>query len=305
MKLNALSLTMGIALAALGGLPAQAGDWHHGAGGLKGSIPEAVPVPAPVPIPEYAARYYFRADAGFGFGDAPDAREQGMVYGYDSRDGRFPMDPAWLNADFETFVTLGLGVGMYVGNNWRLDMTAETRSQAKVKYKGDYHYYTEANNAGDYREVRGEVDDETTLRGGIFLFNGYYEFDRSPMAGFRPYIGAGIGFAWNELKRNHSTVDYVRDCDNANGCNGAYTRRNGLAQQDKTHDMTFAAQATVGASYKMNDWTHLDLNYRFLYIDGASVGFGMYGNSIGGESGVTIDATHEHQVRAGLRFDVN
>lgn len=298
MKLYQLSLSLGLAALALASMPASAADWNYGAGGLRGYGSAAVPVPAPMPVPEYTARYYFRLDAGIGLGDAPTGSEQGYVYGEDSASGPFGVSSSWINNDFETFVTLGVGAGVYVGSGFRLDLTAETRSQGKVKIKGGYQYVNASN-----EQVRGRVDDETTLRGGIFMVNGYYDFDRGPSSRFTPYIGAGLGFAWNELKRNHSTVELSRNC--GGGCTGSFSRRDFDSVQDKTHDIVFAASAMAGLTYRISDYALLDMNYRYLYAGSTDVGLGIQGGTFGGNSKVTIGETHEHQLRAGLRFDVN
>lgn len=307
MKANQLSLSLSLALLVAATVPGVAADWSHRAGGLKDTIHTAIPVPAPVPIPEYAARYYFRVDAGFGFGDAPDATEQGLVYGLDSQSGPFGVSSSWLNNDFETFVTLGVGTGVYFGNGFRMDVTAESRSQAKVKIDGNYRYFSRPDENGEFEDVRGDVRDETTLRGGIFMVNGYYDIPRPVASPLVPYIGAGIGLAWTELKRNHFTTELAQACDVVNGCRGDIFERDYVEVQDKTHDVSFAAMATLGATYRFNEWALLDMNYRFLYIDGVSHGFGIFGNrqQLAGDSGITIEASHEHQIRAGLRFEVN
>ena len=133
--------------------------------------------------------------------------------------------------------------------------------------------------------------------------NGYYDFDRGPQSRFTPYIGAGVGFAWNELKRNNLTVVDERDC--AGGCSGSFDRVNSYSVQDKTHDVVFAASAMAGLSYRISDYALVDMNYRYLYAGSTDVELGIRGRGIGGTSKVSIGEVHEHQLRAGLRFDVN
>ncbi len=301
MKFYQLSLSLGFAALVLASNTAAAGGWNYGAG-VKDFGPAAVPVPAPVPVPEYV-RYYFRLDAGVGLGDSASGSEQGYLYGEDALGGPSSIPSAWFNNDFETFVTLGAGAGVYVGNGFRLDMTAETRSEGKVKINGGYQYVAPAS-GGSYEQVRGRVDDETTLRGGIFLFNAYYDFDRGPTSRFTPYIGAGIGFAWNELKRNHSTSEFSRLCNTGSGCSGAFWRRDFESVQDKTHDITVAASAMAGLSYRISDYALLDLNYRYVFLGSTDHGLTIDGGSFGGNSKVSIGETHEHQLRAGVRFEV-
>ncbi len=301
MKLKALSLSLGLVLLVMNQVSAHAADWNYGAGGLKdGSYAASVAVPAPAPIPVYHADYYFRADAGLGMGDKPTSTQRGLVFGTDSDTGPFGVQAPWFDNDFESFVTLGVGAGVYWNNNFRTDITAETRSQGRVKINGVYNY--QVTNGGNTTNVQGTVRDETTLRGGIFLANAYYDFDRFVgYSSFRPYVGLGVGFAWNELKRNHSTTELA--CTPA-PCTPVAVRAT-TTEQDKTHTVTMAAAVTTGFTYKISHNTALDMNYRFLYIDGTRSGLGINGATFGGGSVVEIGESYQHQIRAGIRYDIN
>ncbi len=57
----------------------------------------------------------------------------------------------------------------------------------------------------------------------------------------------------------------------------------------------------LGSTYKLTEMTDLDFSYRYMWIEGASSGIGVRGNN----SRIEIDDTHDHQLRAGLRFNVN
>ena len=61
MKTTLLKLALGLTVAAMGAMPAGAGDYGGGLKGLRGSY---VPVPAPHPIPDYRAKWYLRGDLG-------------------------------------------------------------------------------------------------------------------------------------------------------------------------------------------------------------------------------------------------
>ncbi|MDX2290254.1 MAG: hypothetical protein NW217_15725 [Hyphomicrobiaceae bacterium] len=312
MKLSQACVLVGLGL--LAGAPSSAmagGDWP--AGGSTKDYGTAVPVPAPAPVPVYQADWYFRADGGIGFGDDPESSERGLVYGQEDiasgqfGDGPFGLQPAWFNNDFETFVTLGVGVGYYWNDRFRTDLTAETRSQGKVKFDGTYTYDTPTDpQSGEFQRVEGVVRDETTVHGGVFLFNAYYDFKRDAQQTFVPYVGGGVGFAWTELKRNHWTDQFRQDCDEVNGCDADSERQTDAVNvQDKTHSVTFAAAATAGFSYQFSEAILLDMNYRFLYLGGTDAGFQVTGTTFGGATGVTISDAYEHQLRAGLRFNVN
>ena len=305
MNRTLLKLSLGLALFAGLGVQANAADVIY-QNGMKDTISDVVPVPAPVPIPIYQPGYYFRLDAGLGFGDNPSASEQGLVYGRDRMAGTFGTERIGVIPDFEDFVTLGVGVGAYFGGGWRGDITAETRTQGKVKINGEYSYLVDRDGQfGSDGRVNGEIRDETTLRGGIFLANAYYDIPYSRNSWFKPYVGGGLGFAWNELKRNHFTTESLQACDNDMRNCGAFTQRSNEEVQDKTHTVSFAAQLSTGFVYQITDGTALDLNYRFLYVGGMHQGFEVDRSNFGGNTKVSIDDMYEHQIRAGLRFDVN
>jgi opacity protein-like surface antigen len=57
----------------------------------------------------------------------------------------------------------------------------------------------------------------------------------------------------------------------------------------------------AGLTYQVTDITSVDVGYRLLYLEGT--GFDM--NIDGYNSHISIGDQFVHQIRAGLRFDVN
>ena len=52
--------------------------------------------------------------------------------------------------------------------------------------------------------VNGEIRDKTSLQRRHLPAQWLtMTFNRGPQSRFTPYVGAGLGFAWNELKRVH------------------------------------------------------------------------------------------------------
>lgn len=223
-----------------------------------------VPVPAPAPIPLYHPAWYFRFDAGIGLADDNDASIAGSPFIGN------PGLPAFLNDDFETFATFGAGVGYYWGPRLRSDLTVETRTNGSATI--------DASPPG-----LDSVHDRTTLHGGFTLFNLYYDFAKH--GGFTPYIGAGIGFSFSKLSRSNTTDFGV----------GSVTIR------EEGNDIALAAAFTAGFSYALSEMTVLDFNYRFLHLGSNDIDL----TTVDGQrSVVTIGETNEHQLRAGVRFNV-
>ena len=126
------------------------------------------------------------------------------------------------------------------------------------------------------------------------LANVYY--DLISHGRFKPYVGAGIGFVLNELTRRHRTSERVVD-----GLGNTVNDRS-FSAPDKTHQVfNLAAAAMVGFTYRLYDSVSLDLNYRYLYMGGPEITEGVNGQT----STVSFGDMHEHQIRAGFRYDID
>jgi opacity protein-like surface antigen len=300
---------------------------YGGAGG--------VPVPAPVPIPDYKPSFYFRIDAGYGIMSQPSVTESGYKYG-DVMNGEnahatgsplvlTPLSPnsSWFNTDFSDLATYGAGVGYYIGDGWRADATIEGRSKNELDIDGSaswtsYGYRdTDANPAtpdvltsdldvngtANDRTTTINVHDRTTLNGAVFMANLYYDL----MTGhrFNPYVGAGLGVVWNDMQRKHTTLETSLPTGAPSGTTPT-TEISSTTTTARAETASLAAAAMVGLTYQISDITSVDFGYRFLYLGGT--GFDMTiddTNSHVYNSHVSFGDQFVHQIRAGLRFDVN
>ncbi len=300
MKLKALKYSLGLLVLWGAMSPLSANEWHDGANGIKDYGVGPVPVPAPVPIPVHKADWYFRGDVGFGLAGSPEGNEQGLRYGRKSLRGPFALPRGIRDSKDDPLVTIGAGVGYYWNNFFRSDFTAEWRNSNRVNYDGGYQYWR---NTANPALVRGEVSDRTAVGGGIFLFNGYYDFYRGEESDWTPYIGGGLGFTWTRVKRTHRTREFDCGMTVGNKCMQSALREE-FQTSSKAETVTMAAMATTGFSYRLSDKSLLDFNYRFLYLGGPQIGLNVKGSNFGGTSRVSFDDTFEHQLRAGLRFDI-
>lgn len=307
------SAAVGLIVLGATSVTAVAGDWNNGAGSYKdmrGSA--AVPVPAPTPIPQYSANWYMRLDAGLGFNSGGDISESGMLYGLNDSPGAtgpepFGSNPAWFNSDFDTFGALGGGVGYYWSDRIRTDITLEVRTKAEASINGSESYTAHYDNLGVWTpdpntQVNVYMRDVTSTRSLFSLVNAYYDFGSH--RGFSPYVGAGIGISYNELSRQHNTAETT--CDPTTSCTGTEVLRSQFSAHGRANTFSLAAALTAGMSYSLSDITALDFNYRMLYIGGSSVKMPIVdasGNTL--RSNVSLDSTLEHQLRAGLRFNIN
>ena len=302
MKLKALTISLSL-LVFCGSIgPLMAGEWDDGASSIKDYGNGPIAVPAPVPIPVFKAVWYFRGDIGAGFAGGPNGSEEGLVYGRDRAAGTFNLPVGFLEDGKDTLVTIGGGVGYYWNNFVRTDVTAEWRSANHVNFEGTYRYL--GTGAAGSR-VNGEVQDRSSIGGGVFLFNAYYDFYRGEHSDWTPYVGGGLGFSWDRIDRTHITKEKLCPLGGGPGSCAQRGFREHLVAGNKTDSVSFAAAVMAGVGYRFSENVSFDFNYRFLYIGGTEVELGVDGRNFGGGSLVTIDDTFEHQLRAGLRFDVN
>jgi opacity protein-like surface antigen len=297
-KSFSVALTIGaLATGLIASAPATADSWWG-----RGSVKDrraAVPVPAPAPIPDYAARWYLRGDLGVGF-SVPNASENGIRYGYNlyywDTSTPFGTPSSWLDDDTISTLNYGAGIGYYWTSNFRTDLTLEGRSRQKLKIRGTYAYPEEAfvgpswGYTGDL--IAGETQDVAELSSRLLLFNAYYDFGHA--GSLRPYIGAGIGLAMNKLERSFANDEIV--CEEDLSCSLQGSTR----AKDSTHDVTFAAALMAGVSYSITPVTMLDLNYRYLYISGSDIDLDINGV----KSNFSTGDIHEHQIRLGLRWNI-
>ncbi len=276
--------------------PAAAEGWYRG----RGSIKDTVAVPVPAPIPDYAARWYLRADLSLGFASS-DPSESGIIYGqnlYPPQDTSRPFRTPghWSDDDTQSVLSYGAGFGYYWSPRFRTDLTFEGRTERDVKIRGTYDYPHEVYDPSTGwqptgAQIFGETRDDAKLSSGLLLFNAYYDFVRAgPLT---PYIGAGVGFSVNKLQRNFANQEYA--CLGLS-CVGPWSS---LAR-DSSYDVTFAAALSAGLSYSLSPVTMLDVGYRYLYIGSSDIDLTINGV----KSNFSTGDTHEHQIRAGLRWNI-
>ena len=276
-------LGLGLVCLAVMSSPATAADWTRGASNAYRSMY----VPAPRPIPE-TFKWYIRADLGVGLGSEPDVSENGLQYGGGSpfeAAAPFGMSSSWFNGDFDTFLTGGVGIGMYLTPRFRADITVDARTKGDFKVNHS-DSYASVNPAG---VVNFTTSEQTEVRGAVTLANLYWDLTQRG-SGITPYVGAGVGFVVRSIDRRHTTTE-----DDVGG-GGPFT----WGGQDKAHQVAPAAAAMAGLAYSVTPGTVIDINYRFTWLGGVD----MSTNINAYNSRLTIGDSIDHQIRAGLRWNV-
>ena len=271
-----ISLAMALGATLVGAMIAPAladGDPYYSNGINPSGI--RTPVPAPIPIPVYEAEWYFRGDFAAGFGGSPSVN----VLGSNLVETQFS-SPATISNSFEPSFVGTVGVGYIWGPHFRTDFTVDIHSiMSAEQSNGELATYP----SGTYWDT---ATNKTKFMSTILMLNGYYDFRTGTP--WTPYLGAGLGFAVNQLTQNYS--------ESFEGVAASYGQR--------STDVQFAAAAMVGVSYDFSSLLAIDVNYRFLHVGGSGVTLNVPGLPPE-TSTVEIGSLNEHQIRAGFRFYVN
>lgn len=243
------TILMGVAVLLGAATPAAAADLNTYGGSLKDDIPDM----------ESSARMYLRGDIGYSWTREVEMTENGYALSNDE------LDNTW---DF------GGGIGWYLSPNFRTDLTVEHRRAANasaVAYPGD-----------PLLEMVGDLDVQSTF----LLANFYYDF--SARSDFSPYVGFGLGWAWNTT--GNGTVTDVCGC---------------VSGLDGERETDFAWALMAGVSRSLRDGFNVDLGYRYLNLGGAHTGNLIDNSGVEvPDTDPVIDAISAHEIRLGFRYDI-
>mgnify|MGYP001377256847 CR=1 FL=1 len=152
----------------------------------------------------------------------------------------------------------GLGVGYHFTDNLRGDIT--------VNYLGGDSY--------GFNDGTDFVDLSHTVWSG--LVSGYY--DIATIAGFTPYVGAGVGLAYSKHEIDVAAPSVP------------------LAASWSESQYEFAYALMAGASYRITDNASVDVGYQFLHTPGMEY---LDTDLLTVRKGV-----QHHQIKVGLRYDL-
>lgn len=295
MALKRAILGLGLACLAAVSSPAIAADWTRGANNAYRSMY----VPAPRPVPE-TFKWYLRADIGMGLQHDLSISENGLLYGDTAATeaaAPFGMSSSWFNDDFDTFFVGGVGVGMYFSPRWRGDITVDARTATSADADAVNSFAQFSGGAATGDTVRQTIRENTDVRNTVALANLYYDLSQRG-SGVTPYIGAGFGFAVRSIDRDHLTTEVIDD-----GTPPA-TPDQTYSGTGKAHQVAPAAAVMAGLAYSVSPGTVIDLSYRFTWIGSVDMSTRIANATDSYLSRLTIGDSFDHQIRAGLRWNV-
>jgi len=217
------------------------------------------------PVVEYnPPAYYARIDCGYAVMQKPD-----MIVG-DMREHFVAKNGGRIDVDNEHFCDVG--VGHYFMDHGRFDVTVGYRGPVHVTGIADFDSLGSNGNGGE------AVNQEAKVQSLVTLFNLYW--DIANVYGVTPYVGAGLGFAYNDL-------DDVLVPES-----GFYTKGG------TNVDLAWALMA--GLTAPLSDSVAVDAGYRYINWGGVTSGsLGSHGRYT---TPVKIDDLSAHEFRVGLRY---
>ncbi len=200
---------------------------------------------APQPVPQPASGWYLRGDVGVGV-------QSFNSFDHTQSNAAFVWPASWtiVQKDIQDTSIFGVGVG-YELNNWlRFDVTGEYRTKAAFKATGSYLENCGLG-TGTCFDVNTGNHSSTVVMANAYL-------DLGTWWCLTPYIGAGVGGAFNRLSD-------VQDLGIiSNGTVGF-----GYTASDSSQ-WALAWNAQAGLTYNVSNSLKVDMNVRYLHLGSPS-----------------------------------
>ncbi len=215
-------------------------------------------------------------------------------HGLDHPDFAIPAYEGWLDpGQFSAAPLFGLGIGISTGNHLRFDVTGEYHGKASFSALQEYDTDSNPPNFDGAPGPDWGTDAYTAKKSEwVFLANGY--LDLGNWRGFSPYVGAGIGAAYNSI------FDFLDDNVPAAGQGWAPTG----------HKWNLAWALHAGAGIQVTNNLTIDLGYSFTNVGNAQTGnFQNVDPNIAcltpGCPPVTFKKIYSHDFKLGVRWALN
>jgi opacity protein-like surface antigen len=185
------------------------------------------------------------------------------------------------NGDMGTATVLTLGVGFQISSKLRFDITYNRATGLSYGDSATYYMYDTYGDEyyDDAIPVRGgEISSDYVMLTGYFdLTDTFTSFKKSP---YKPYIGFGIGYAFNTIENveiDSQEAEYAMDWSNGYydiATASCTTDEDGACVMDADHIMTYvgattksvAWQVVLGATYRMSRNMFLDFSAKYVNL---------------------------------------
>lgn len=229
---------------------------------VSSTVAYAADLPAPVfveepelPQVEIGGGWYLRGDIGYKVYNKPEANFASIKFKDEE------LDPTGV---------VGVGVGYRVNDLLRTDVTLD------YEWDSDFTGRAEcASSCGSFHDEFATLDVWTVLW-NVYADLGYYN-------GFTPYVGAGIGASYVNVKDVWEVENDGTRTEYPNG-----------------HKWNLSWALMAGASYEIDENWKIDAGYRYLHIGEVQT---KSVDTAGYVTGFKYDKLAAHEVRVGLRYE--
>jgi opacity protein-like surface antigen len=243
-------------------------------------LPPIIQQAMPVPVDDFASGWYLRGDVGIGIQDYSS-------FAHTQTNAAFVWPASWniQQKEIKDPAFIGVGIG-YQFNNWlRFDVTGEYRQRVPFLATGNY------SGVADFCAGGGQCFDVYNGNHGaaVFLANAY--FDLGTWWRVTPFIGAGIGTAYNEVRGFWDL-----------GLNSDGTTGRGFAKDYSSWNMAWALYA--GLTFNVTHNLKLEAAYRYLNMGDVRTGIvDCVGCGAGGPLAYyTLKELESHDFKLGFRY---
>jgi len=178
--------------------------------------------------------------------------------GWDSEDSDFDLDTG-----FRGTFAIGAVINSYFKTE--LEYSRMSSNLNKIENEGTSTFTNPINGETFNREK--DVNLDGTGKAHTLMINSYLTMPRKKDSWFSPYIGAGIGMAWQKLEAtlSHATERTVTDDE---GRETIITERVRLGEGDwEFNETDFAYQVFVGNTWELIDIVTGEIGYTYFHTD--------------------------------------
>ena len=280
MKLVSLTgvASAALALAVQAPLPASAADL----GGYGGSVKDGYAAPMPVIQQGSAGPCYFRTDIGYSWSNSPNVKWPVSSINNTTTPATttFVTDQVSGATMANTWLAEG-GVGCGWGGSRGVRVEAVLGYHGNRSITGEPGNFTVTNPGPVTWNGGGNDPLHTSLTTYTAMLNFYKDFGN--IRGFVPYVGAGIGVAYNRM----GDISFTGNPNLTNVIHG-------------NNDLSLAWSLMAGVGYQISDRTILDFGYRYINFGGIDSQRSDSGGFV--DPAVKLSDLSAHEFKVGLRY---
>lgn len=263
-----------------------AGTMRAGAADYEPPVVEAPVIqdaPEFVPV-EIGSGWYLRGDVGYAITNATGD------FTFRAFDAGTYTPGTFTSGAYSGDLTFGVGFGYRFTDVLRADVTADNFS---LRFNGSRAFGSPC--PGEAAGTTCAADDSSSVNAWSVMANGYV--DIGTIAGFTPYLGAGVGMTY----ANWGTAVSTYSCTSGPCAVGTQ-----IMAHEGIDSWRFTYQAMAGFAYDVSRNLKLDFGYTFRHVGGGDMFAFTTASQLAGASGIEASdpGFNQHVFKIGLRYEL-